>query len=74
MHKYFCTFANKTDEIMKKYKDLLGIALVIIGVLVLVISFLTGLDNYNIILFSGLILIIGGIIMHIMTMKRESKY
>jgi uncharacterized membrane protein HdeD (DUF308 family) len=59
---------------MKKYKDLLGIALVIIGVLVLVISFLTGLDNYNIILFSGLILIIGGIIMHIMTMKRESKY
>jgi uncharacterized membrane protein HdeD (DUF308 family) len=74
MHKYFCTFANKTDEIMKKYKDLLGIALVIIGVLVLVISFLTGLDNYNIILFSGLILIVGGIIMHIMTMKRESKY
>ncbi len=59
---------------MKKYKDLLGIALVIIGVLVLVISFLTGLDNYNIILFSGLILIVGGIIMHIMTMKRESKY
>ena len=74
MHKYFCTFANKTEKIKKKYKDLLGIALVIIGVLVLVISFLTGLDNYNIILFSGLILIIGGIIMHIMTMKRESKY
>ena len=47
---------------MKKYKDLLGIALVIIGVLVLVISFLTGLDNLTSILFSGLILI-GGIIM-----------
>lgn len=52
---------------MKKY---LGILLIVIGAIVLLISYLTELVDYNPVQFTGLGLIIAGLIAHIVITKR----
>lgn len=52
----------------------LGFPLVCIGVIALVISFFAGWTDNNGLLFACAFVIIVGAIMHVVGMKRESKY
>jgi hypothetical protein len=52
---------------MKKY---LGILLIVLGAIVLLVSYLAELVDYNPVQFSGLGLIIAGLITHIVITRR----
>ncbi len=52
---------------MKKY---IGICLIVLGALILLISYFAELVDYNSVQFSGLGLIIAGLIAHIVIMKK----
>ena len=57
-----------------RLKQLIGVALVIIGALFLIIAYLVGWTSSNIVLLIGLIIIIIGIIMHVKLAKSGEKY
>ncbi len=59
---------------MKKVTPFLGIILIIIGTLALFSTRLQALANANWPLYTGLLLIIAGIILHIHSIKRDSRY
>lgn len=52
---------------MKKY---LGIALIVLGAIILLVSYLAELVDYNPVQFTGLGLIIAGLIAHILITRR----
>lgn len=52
----------------------LGFPLVCIGVITLVVSYFAGWTDSNALLFVCAFVIILGAVMHVMGMKRESKY
>jgi len=52
----------------------LGFPLVCLGVITLVVGFFAGWTNSNALLLACAFVIILGAIMHVMSMKRESKY
>ncbi len=55
-------------------KQYAGVALIMIGALLFLISYLTGWLSSNLLLLSGLVLIILGVIMHVRWLKRREKY
>ena len=59
-------------------KDLLntylGVALVLAGALLLIVSYLAGLTRYNLVLLTGLIIIILGTVLHVRHQKKGEKY
>ena len=59
-------------------KDLLntylGVALVLAGALLLIVSYLAGLTRYNLVLLTGLIIIILGAVLHVRHQKKGEKY
>ena len=59
---------------MKQKRHLAGWALVIAGVLLLLLSWLTGLANFNFFLWLGLGLVFLGVIVYVWQQKREGKY
>lgn len=59
---------------MKIHTKHWGIPLVVIGALVLIVGFIAGWTNVNALLICALLLIVAGIVMYILTMKREDKY
>ena len=59
---------------MNSIRQLIGVALVIIGALFLIIAYLVGWTSSNIVLLIGLIIIIIGIIMHVKLAKSGEKY
>ena len=59
---------------MNSIRQLIGVALVIIGALFLIIAYLAGWTSSNIVLLIGLIIIIIGIIMHVKLAKSGEKY
>lgn len=59
---------------MKEHIKKAGIAIVIIGALLLVASYTFGWNDINSVQFTGLGLIITGILLHIIILKRESRY
>ena len=61
-------------QIVKKYKNSLGLSMVYAGVLIMVVSFLLGWTNYNAVLAIEIILIIAGVITHYYILKKASKY
>ena len=72
---FFCVtlYANSASNKTKNYinmKKYLGILLIVIGAIVLLISYLTELVDYNPVQFSGLGLIIAGLIAHIIITRR----
>ena len=57
-----------------RLKRLIGVALVIIGALFLIVAYLAGWTGSNIVLLTGLIFIIIGIILHVKLTKSSEKY
>ena len=57
-----------------RLKQLIGVALVIIGALFLIVAYLAGWTGSNIVLFIGLLLIIIGVILHVKLTKSGEKY
>ena len=55
-------------------KVYLGVALVFAGALLLLVSYLTGLTRYNLVLLTGLIFIVLGAVLHVRQQKRGEKY
>jgi len=59
---------------IKKYKRNIGLTMIYFGVSVLLLCFVCGWTKYNIVIFPILFLIIIGLILHVLIIKRESKY
>ena len=59
---------------MKKKPHFSGILLIIIGTLVLLLTRFHSLSSHNWLLLTGLCFIIAGIVKHIRSIKRESRY
>lgn len=59
---------------MKSIQKYLDLPLVYLGVIILLISHITGWSNQNWLLFLGLINIIVGICFYIINSKKKSKY
>ena len=58
---------------MKKYIPYLGIFLIIIGTITLILTRIDALSSYNTLLLGGLLLIVAGILLHIRSIKYESR-
>ena len=56
---------------MKQY---IGIALVVAGALLLIVSYFAGWTSSNLVLLTGLILIILGVVWHVRRIKSAEKY
>ena len=52
----------------------MGVALVLAGALLLIVSFLVGFTRYNLVLLTGLIIIILGAVLHVRHQKKGEKY
>lgn len=59
---------------MNCLKTYLGLLLVVLGVLTFIVSYACGLTNVNIVQFTGLFLVVAGIIVHVVVLKSQSKY
>jgi len=59
---------------MTGLKSYLGVALVIIGALLLVIGYVAGWTSSNLILLAGFIIIVVGAFTHIKQLKKSEKY
>ena len=68
---YLCT---KFNDFMKKVAPFIGIILIVLGALLLISTRWQLLANANWPLYTGLLLITIGIILHIRSIKRESHY
>ena len=51
-----------------------GVALILVGAILLMASYFTGLSHLNIVLQTGLLLVTLGIILHVWLLKRREKY
>ena len=52
----------------------LGVALVLTGALLLIVSYIAGFTRYNLVLLTGLIIIILGAVLHVRHQKKGDKY
>ena len=68
---YIC---SKFNDFMKKKPRFSGIFLIIIGTLVLLLTRLHSLSSHNWLLLTGLCCIVAGIVIHIRSIKSESRY
>ena len=59
---------------VSRIKQYLGMALVVAGVILLALSWVTGLANFNIVLFIGLFLILAGVVCYVWQQKSGAKY
>jgi len=55
-------------------KSYLGVALIVVGALLLGIGFLVGWTSSNLVLLIGLIIIVLGAFLHVRQQKKEEKY
>ncbi len=51
-----------------------GVALILIGAILLATSYFTGLSHLNIVLWTGLLFVTLGIVLHVWLLKRREKY
>ena len=68
---YLCT---KFNGFMKKIASYAGLLLIILGTIGLVLTRIPAVGSHNSILTLSLAAIIGGIWLHILSIKREGKY
>ena len=59
---------------MTTIKDYIGVALILLGALLLIVSYIAGWASSNLVLLLGLILIVLGAFMHIKHLKSGEKY
>ena len=55
-------------------KPYMGVALVLIGALLLIASYVAGWTSSNLVLLGGLLIVILGVIMHVRLTKAGQKY
>lgn len=55
-------------------RQYLGVALIVVGALLLIVSYLAGWTNSNLILLIGLIIIIFGVTQYVRQQKSSEKY
>jgi hypothetical protein len=55
-------------------KPYIGLALVVTGAILLIISYLFGWTTSNLVLLAGFLIIIIGVLLHVRTQKRTEKY
>ena len=69
---------SRNKSLSKSLRKLLnavaGLPLVYAGVFVLVASYVFGFSHINVVLFTGLALVVAGVASYIVMAKRESKY
>ena len=58
----------------ESFASILGMALVVAGALLLVVSYIAGWTSSNLVLLTGLIIIILGAALHIRQLKKGGKY
>ena len=59
---------------MKKYTQNIGVYLIIIGTFTLLLTRISTFSVHNWMLLAGLLFIILGIVLHIRSIKKESRY
>lgn len=59
---------------MENFLKNIGICIVCLGVLLLLIAFLAGWTDHNLVLIVAWLLIVGGIVAHVIYIKRQGKY
>ena len=59
---------------MTGLKSYLGVALVIIDALLLMVGYIAGWTSSNLVLLTGLIIIVLGAVLHIKQQKKSEKY
>ena len=59
---------------MSGLKSYVGVALILVGALLLIVSYIAGWTSSNLVLLAGLILIILGAVQHIRQQKKGEKY
>ena len=59
---------------MSGLKSYVGVALILVGALLLIVSYIAGWTSSNLVLLAGLILIILGAVQHIRQQKKYEKY
>jgi uncharacterized membrane protein HdeD (DUF308 family) len=59
---------------MKKLTPFIGILLIVIGTMVLIMTSFSNLASHNALLIVGLLCIIAGIVMHIKSIKQDSRF
>ena len=59
---------------MNSLRQLIGLALVIIGAIFLIVAYLVGWTSSNIVLLIGLVIVIIGVVMHVKLAKSGEKY
>ena len=59
---------------MTTIKGYMGVALILLGALLLIVSYIAGWTSSNLVLLAGLILIILGAVQHIRQQKKGEKY
>ena len=55
-------------------KPYIGVALIVIGALLLAVSYVAGWTSSNLVLLTGLIIIVLGAFMHVKCIKSDEKY
>ena len=61
-------------QLFNNYKHLLGMLLIVLGVAMTTAAYLLGWTVYNWITLPCLITIIAGVVIHVISLKRQSKY
>jgi uncharacterized membrane protein HdeD (DUF308 family) len=59
---------------MKKFGYYIGITFILLGTLALIATRIPSLTSSNVLLISGLLLIVAGIMLHIRHIKHQSNY
>ena len=59
---------------MNSLKQMIGVALVSAGALLLIVAYLVGWTSNNLVLLAGLLMVIIGVILHVKLAKSGEKY
>jgi uncharacterized membrane protein len=59
---------------MTGLRSYMGVALILVGALLLIVGYIAGWTSSNLVLLAGLILIIIGAVQHIRQQKKREKY
>ena len=72
--RFFSYLCTKFNDFMKKLTPFIGILLIIIGTMVLILTRFSDLASHNSLLIVGLVCVMAGIVMHIKSIKQDSRF
>ena len=59
---------------MSGIRSYIGVALILVGALLLIVGYIAGWTSSNLVLLTGLIIIVLGAVLHIKQQKKSEKY